>query len=199
MPVRRQSKCKEPSNGLIIRKDTASSGAMMAQTFSFTIPQSPGMDIGLCKRETPSSLKSSRGRKVPRRPMFQNPGVESPRNPSAGRERPPAGHFYLELRFPSSVQHEALHHRELRGNDVVGRRCEWDERQDWHASRSLRASHKALHWLVQLSESKISCPSATIPRDVWPMNCPSARRRTDTRKSFESATLSRIRKACTSR
>ncbi len=120
----------------------------MAQTFSFTIPQSPGMDIGLCKRETPSSLKSSRGRKVPRRPMFQNPGVESPRNPSAGRERPPAGHFYLELRFPSSVQHEALHHRELRGNDVVGRRCEWDERQDWHASRSLRASHKALHWLV---------------------------------------------------
>src|SRR6266446_1285467 len=148
MPVRRQSQCKEPSNGLIIRKDTASSGAMMAQTFSFTIPQSPGMDIGLCKRETPSSLKSSRGRKVPRRPMFQNPGVESPRNPSAGRERPPAGHFYLELRFPSSVQHEALHHRELRGNDVVGRRCEWDERQDWHASRSLRASHKALHWLV---------------------------------------------------
>src|SRR6266478_8170638 len=91
MPVRRQSKCKEPSNGLIIRKDMASSGAMMAQTFSFTIPQSPGMDTAHCKRETRSSLKSSRGRKVPRRPMFRNPEVESPRNHSAGRERPSAG------------------------------------------------------------------------------------------------------------
>src|SRR6266481_621412 len=134
MPVRRQSKCKEPSNGLIIRKDTASSGAMMAQTFSFTIPQSPGMDIGLCKREIPSSLKSSRGRKAPRRPL------------------------YLELGFPSSVQHEALHHRELRGNNVVGRRCEWDERQDWHASRSLRASHKALHWLVPIQREQDLLP-----------------------------------------
>src|SRR6266446_3161280 len=94
MPVRRQSKCKELSNGLIIRKDTASSGAMMAQTFSFTIPQSPGMDTAHCKRETRSNLKLSRGQRVPRRPMFQNPGVERPRNHSAGRERPSAGHFF---------------------------------------------------------------------------------------------------------
>src|SRR2546427_9019733 len=78
MPVRRQSKCKELSNGLIIRKDMASSGAMMAQTFSFTIPQSPGMDTAHCKRETRSSLKSSRDPRVPRRPMFRNPEVESP-------------------------------------------------------------------------------------------------------------------------
>src|SRR5712672_3512425 len=28
------------------------------------------------------------------------------------------------------------------------RRCKWNERQDWGASRCLRASHKALPWLV---------------------------------------------------
>src|SRR5260370_2038828 len=28
------------------------------------------------------------------------------------------------------------------------RRCKWNERPDWRASRCLRASHKALHWLV---------------------------------------------------
>jgi len=55
---------------------------------SFTIPQSQGMDIALCKRETRSSLKSSKGQKVPRRPMFQNLAVERPGNRSAGRERP---------------------------------------------------------------------------------------------------------------
>src|SRR6266850_4337283 len=93
MPVRRQSQCKEPSNGLTIRKDTASSGAMMAQTFSFTIPQSPGMDIALCKRETRSSLKLSKGLKVPKPRMCRNPAVERFRNHSAGRERPSAGHF----------------------------------------------------------------------------------------------------------
>src|SRR6266436_1150560 len=104
MPVRRQSKCKELSNGLIIRKDMASSGAMMAQTFSFTIPQSPGMDIGLCKKGTQSNLRLSRGRKVPRRPMFRNPGVESPRNHSAGRERRSAGLFFLEVREVKQVK-----------------------------------------------------------------------------------------------
>src|SRR6266849_9175675 len=76
----------------------ASSGAMMAQTFSFTIPQSPGMDTALCKRGTRSNLKSSKGRKVPRRPMFRNLAVERPRNHSAGRERPSAGHLFWEAR-----------------------------------------------------------------------------------------------------
>src|ERR1700687_222518 len=88
MPVRRQSQCKEPSNGLTIRKDMASSGAMMAQTYSFTIPQSPGMDIALFRREIQLNSKSSKDRRVPRRPMFRNLGGESPRK-RFGRQRAP--------------------------------------------------------------------------------------------------------------
>ena len=98
MPVRRRSHCEELSNGLTIRKDTASSGAMMAPTFSFIIPQSPATAIELCKRETRSNSKSSRDRKGPRPPMFRNRAVEHSRNHSAGRERPSAGHFFCGKR-----------------------------------------------------------------------------------------------------
>src|SRR5712671_2243362 len=56
----------------------------------------------------------------------------------------------LRIVVSTRVQHEALLHRELRGNNVVGgaRRCKWDERQDWHASRCRRAGHKTLPRLV---------------------------------------------------
>src|SRR5437879_1295031 len=48
------------------------------------------------------------------------------------------------------VQHEALRHRELRRNSVVGvaRQCKWDERQYWHASGSLRTGDETLPRLV---------------------------------------------------
>src|ERR1700674_2126050 len=82
----------------------ASSGAMMAQTFSFTIPQSPGMDIALCKRETSSSLKLSRGRKVPRRPMFRNLAVERPRIIRPAGSAPPAGHLFWQARKVKEVE-----------------------------------------------------------------------------------------------
>src|SRR5712671_554720 len=56
----------------------------------------------------------------------------------------------LRIVVSTRVQHEALLHRELRGNNVVGRakRCKWDERQDRHASRCLRAGHETLPRLV---------------------------------------------------
>src|SRR5712691_10950512 len=59
---------------------------------------------------------------------------------------------FMRLRIVVStrVQHEALRHREVRGNDGGGRarRCKWDEGQDWHAPRCLRTGHKALLRLV---------------------------------------------------
>src|SRR6266571_3557534 len=45
----------------------------------------------------------------------------------------------------------AFFHQELRRNHgVVGRarRCKWDEGQDWHGSRRLRASHETVPRLV---------------------------------------------------
>src|SRR5437016_7235019 len=48
------------------------------------------------------------------------------------------------------VQREALPRRELRGNKGVGcaRRRKWDERQYWHAPRSLRTGHESLPRLI---------------------------------------------------
>ena len=48
------------------------------------------------------------------------------------------------------VQREALRRRELRGNKGVdcARRRKWDERQYWHAPRSLRTGHESLPGLI---------------------------------------------------
>ena len=65
------------------------------------------------------------------------------------------------------------------------------------AAREL-ATKRCLGW-SQRKDSRISWPSATVPIELFPMNRPSARRRTETSNDSDPATLSRIRKACTSR
>src|ERR1700731_450710 len=48
------------------------------------------------------------------------------------------------------VQHEFLRHRELRGEQGADRakRYKWDEGQDWHIPRRLRAGYETLPRLV---------------------------------------------------
>src|SRR5258707_13445439 len=73
----------------------ASSGAMMAQTYSYIIPQSRGMVIVPCKKETRSNSKLCRDRKVPKRPTCQRRVAEAGSNHLAGRDAPPAGLSYF--------------------------------------------------------------------------------------------------------
>src|SRR5260370_21813469 len=58
---------------------------MMAQTFSYIIPQSPEMAIAPCKKETRSNSKLFRDRKVPRRPTSQRLVAEAVSFHLAGR------------------------------------------------------------------------------------------------------------------
>src|SRR6266576_4545377 len=77
----------------------ASSGAMTAQTFSCIIPRSPATVIAPCKKETWSTSRLCRGRRARKLPTWLRLRDEEVGNYSAGRERPPAGLFYLETRL----------------------------------------------------------------------------------------------------
>src|SRR6266481_338564 len=88
------AKCEELSNGLTIRRATASSGAMTARMFSYIIPRSPVTVIAPCRKETRSSSKLFRDRRALRRPTSQRRADEAVGNYLADRERLPAGHFY---------------------------------------------------------------------------------------------------------
>jgi hypothetical protein len=73
-------------------------GAMMVQTYSSIIRPSWGMAIAPYKKETRSNLKLCRDRKVRRRPTSQRLVAEGVSNHLAGRDAPPAGLFYLEVK-----------------------------------------------------------------------------------------------------
>src|SRR5713101_5493374 len=76
----------------------ASSGAMMAQMFSYIIPQSVVMVIAPCKKETRSNSKLCKGRKAPKRPASQRQVAEAAvSNHLAGRVAPPAGLFLFKV------------------------------------------------------------------------------------------------------
>jgi hypothetical protein len=68
---------------------------MMAQTFSYIIPRSPGMAIARCKKETQSNSKSFRDRKARRRPTSPRPVVEAISTHLAGRRAQLPATFYL--------------------------------------------------------------------------------------------------------
>src|SRR5260370_10920150 len=70
---------------------------MMAQTFSCIIPPSLVTAIVPCKKETRSNSILFRDRKVRKQPTSQKAWAEAVSNYLAGRDAPPAGHFYLEL------------------------------------------------------------------------------------------------------
>ena len=55
--------------------------------------------------------------------MFRNLAVERPRNHSAGRERPPAGHFFWEARKFKEVEEvkDAENNRVVGGVPLVGK------------------------------------------------------------------------------
>jgi hypothetical protein len=71
----------------------ASSGAMMAQTFSFIIPPSPATGTAHFKKEIRFSLRLFKVRKGRKRPKSPKLVFEPYSQYSAGRARPPAGHF----------------------------------------------------------------------------------------------------------
>src|SRR5207247_3460979 len=74
---------------------------MTGQTFSCIMPRSPATVIAPCKKETWSTSRLCRGRRARKLPTWLRLRDEEVGNYSAGRERPPAGLFYLETGFSS--------------------------------------------------------------------------------------------------
>src|SRR5712691_6750440 len=74
----------------------ASSGAMMALTFLFTIPQFLATGTAPCKKETRSSLRLFRDRKVRKPQTSRGMAAEARSTHLAGRTRPLPAFFCLE-------------------------------------------------------------------------------------------------------
>src|SRR5712692_11280908 len=74
----------------------ASSGAMMALTFLFTIPQFLATGTARCKKETRSSLRLFRDRKVHKPQTSRRMAAEARSTLLAGRTRPLPALFCME-------------------------------------------------------------------------------------------------------